>query len=172
MFNRLPRDPMWPVLVLAVSLAAPGCAKDPGAKPSTRANSPATATADAAKAPATEPTSPPVETAEFEPPYPQRQELFQPPRADESVATQTQPREAEVELKGFAHAGELKALLTIDGQLIAVPVGQVVGDLELISIAPPAVTLRRAGRSWVESLRSSKSSQSLSSGDARSGPDA
>ncbi len=169
MFNRRPRNWIEAILTLALGLAVPGCGKAPVAKPAAPASGPETASAKVTPVPTTQTESIGIETAEFEPPYPQRLELFQPPRTDEPAAAQAQPRETEVQLKGFAQAGELKALLRIDGQLTALRVGQVVGSLELVSISPPQVTLRRDGRSWVESLRPSKSS---SGNDRRDGPDA
>jgi hypothetical protein len=154
--NRRLRKWVEGTIALALGLIAPGCAKTPVAKPAAPQSGSASTSASSMPVPPAAPETA-VETAEFQPPYPQRQELFKPPRGDEPAAAQAQPRETVIQLKGFAQAGELKAILRIDGHLTALRVGQAVGTLELVSITPPQVTLRQDGRSWVESLKPPKS---------------
>ncbi len=94
---------------------------------------------------------PPV--VEFKQPFPSREELFQPPEPAETAKPVQASKDENVQLRGFANADGLHVLLAIDGRLTALRVGQSRDDVEVLSIKPPSVVLRRGDRRWVESLR-------------------
>ena len=91
--------------------------------------------------------------AQFKPPFPARQELFLSPEQHEQVAPQdTTTKNSSVQVKGFANADAMHALLVIDGRLTAMRVGESRGGIELLSVKPPRVMLRQDGQSWTETL--------------------
>lgn len=88
----------------------------------------------------------------FQPPFPDRQELFLPPKGRPSTAAVRPSSNSEVLLKGFANPGDLHALLTIDGIVTPLRAGQSRGGIRVLDISPPEVTLRRGNRQWTERL--------------------
>ena len=86
-------------------------------------------------------------------PYPDRVELFQPPRADPSSPHPVPAaRNDDVLLKGFARAGQLRAVLVIDGTVASLAAGETRGGVEVVSIQPPSVILRRGHLRWTQTL--------------------
>ena len=91
--------------------------------------------------------------AQFKPPFPDRQELFLPPDQREQVSAPAAPKKnSSIQVKGFANADGMHALLVIDGRLTAMRVGESRGGIEVLSVKPPRVILRQDGQSWTESL--------------------
>src|SRR5687768_12645524 len=110
----------WPVS-LAVTLA--GCqsadetvtgAKRVSAKVSTSAS----AANSRAKLPAngkTEAKPAPAAVAEFTPPFPERLELFEPPKRTQGTLRRQDQSGESVELKGFVNVDRPRVVLSIDG---------------------------------------------------------
>jgi hypothetical protein len=126
-------------LLLAAS-SVPAIAAEPAAQP------PAKATAGGKPSVATK-----KKEAKFQPPFPQRQELFIPP-APKADAPKRHEVLADVALKGFANVGGLRALIQIGGKTVPLAAGQTLGEITVVSIEPPQVTLQRGRLRWTESL--------------------
>src|SRR5690606_26705442 len=79
---------------------------------------------------------------------------FKPPTLDQATAPQPQQRgdDTAIRLVGFVDRGELKALLSIDGQLQTLAVGDVYNNVSVVAIQPPAVTLKHGKREWETTL--------------------
>jgi len=103
-----------------------------------------------------EETSEIIETApklpEYKPPFPDREELFQPPNFKGLTKSQRDEVRMEVSLKGFAEVDGIKALLTLNGQMVSLAVGENHSGVEVVAIQPPNVTLQRGRVRWTETL--------------------
>ena len=157
MFNRPQRERVLPICVALVFGLTIGC--------SDRSDSVTRSTKEADNSAASNPkesTSEDVRdaaelhasSAQFKPPFPDRQELFLPPEQQETVKPQAARKDSSVKVKGFANADGMHALLVIDGRLTAMRVGESRGGVEVLSVKPPRVVLRQDGQSWTESLSS------------------
>ena len=91
-------------------------------------------------------------SVDIELPYPEREDLFLPPKLVDSRRAATSPDDLTLQLKGFANSDQTRALLMINGRLTPLKAGDAHGEIEVLSIVPPQVTLRRGGRTWIESL--------------------
>ena len=113
-----------------------------------------TAAEPAAKIPATDDIKAkgPSEAATFTPPFPQRDELIQPPNHKGLTKAQRDEVRTEVILKGFVNVDGTKALLSVNGKVAAMAVGDSQFGIEVVSIAPPQVTLQRGRVRWTEAL--------------------
>lgn len=76
--------------------------------------------------------------------------MFQPPSRKHAVKNSNST--SEVLLRGFVNVDRPKALLVVDGRLQALAVGERRGELEVIQIDRPLVTLQRGRVRWTESL--------------------
>ncbi|HZZ73529.1 MAG TPA: hypothetical protein VFE24_14850 [Pirellulales bacterium] len=92
----------------------------------------------------------------FHAPFPQREELFQPPNHKGLTKAQRDEVHTEVILKGFVNVDGTKALLSINGKVASMSAGETQFGVELVSIAPPQVTLQRGRVRWTESLYAGK----------------
>lgn len=102
--------------------------------------------ASAAKPPATE-------QAAWTPPFPNRNDPFQPPRyGRRRPRTDTADAADRVVLMGFANVGEPKALLAIDGVVTPLPEGGEAEGVKVFSIAPPKAVLQRGRTRWTASI--------------------
>src|SRR5262249_15484462 len=63
------------------------------------------------------------DAAEFTPPFPQRDEIFQPPNHKGLTKAQREEVRTEVVLKGFVNVDGTKALLSVNGKVSAMSVG-------------------------------------------------
>ena len=152
MFNRWQRELVSLTLLVGLSI---GCSDRiaPASRTTKRAdNSPAGDATELASGAARDSTASQTETAQFEPPFPDRQELFLPPGPQEPVKPQAVRKDSSIQVKGFANADGMHALLMIDGRLTAMRVGESRGGVEVLSVKPPRVMLRQDGQSWTESL--------------------
>ena len=94
------------------------------------------------------------DTQEFVPPFPERIDLFSPPKVVIPVVTKdAEPAEEQTEdvapqtppalrLLGFVEVEGLKALLTVEGELQVVTIGDSVSGVEIIAVEAPIVTLK------------------------------
>ena len=87
----------------------------------------------------------------FQPPFPNREELFLPPAEKPASATRFKS-DQDVTLMGFANVEGKKALLKIDGIIRPLRAGESRGEVRVLAIDPPRVTLQRGNREWTESL--------------------
>jgi len=89
----------------------------------------------------------------FEPPFPDRVNLFQAPRRrrtnSSELAGQT---ESAVELLGFVNVEGQRVVLSIDGLISPLAEGSEQFGIEVISIKPPTVVLQRGRQRWQASL--------------------
>ena len=107
----------------------------------------------------TEPESAPIDqepveqktAATYQPPYPDRVELFLAPKRDGRRSTRNEQEDA-VELLGFVNVDHQRAVLMINGSVYPVAVGDSQFGVEVISIQPPAVVLQRGRQRWQATL--------------------
>ncbi|NQU20729.1 MAG: hypothetical protein HQ567_05550 [Candidatus Nealsonbacteria bacterium] len=117
-----------------------------------------TPTTAASQATLGDPESSPPATEEeqekpaFEYPFPDRDDLFLPP-AKKQTTSESRPESSEdVVLMGFADVGGARAVLRIDGIVTSLRVGESRGEVRVLAIDPPKVSLQRGKRQWTESL--------------------
>ncbi len=127
----------------------------PVASPKPEATKPAKSQAEAIPSDkAAEPATQPAEethSAAYEPPYPDRENLFLAPKR--SVSNKTHGNlEQSVELLGFANVQGQKVILSINGIVVPMSEGTTQSGIEVISIQPPAVVLQRNRERWQATL--------------------
>jgi hypothetical protein len=98
------------------------------------------------------PTMQPAVVAQFSPPFPDRIEMFEPPKRAESTVRRDEGQGAAVELKGFITVDKPRVVLSIDGVIAPVAEGDEKYGVEVISIQPPAVVLQRGRSRWTATL--------------------
>lgn len=96
--------------------------------------------------------SAPQKPARFEPPFPHRTSLFEPPRGGQSSGRRDEEHGNTIELKGFVDVNGPRAVLSIDGVLSPIPEGGEKYGVQVISIKPPQVVLQRGRSRWTASL--------------------
>jgi hypothetical protein len=92
-----------------------------------------------------------AKTAEFNPPFPER-ELFEPPKGAQSAVRRDEEHGQTVELKGFITVDQPKAILSIDGTISPIPEGGEKYGVKVISIQPPKALLQRGRNRWTATL--------------------
>lgn len=136
-----PPSPVVPPLALGVDAASSVKSMD--------AQSPATtaeqAVAGAAQA-AVEPTAP------YEPPFPNRTDLFVAPKRAGGAAAGPASGDNAVLLMGFVRVDQAKAVLSINGEIAPMAAGESRYGVDVISIAPPNVVLQRGRQRWQTTL--------------------
>jgi hypothetical protein len=95
--------------------------------------------ADAAKEAAAEP---------YTPPFPDRVDLFVPPKRQGGGGQSHDSSERAVELMGFIRVDRPRAILSINGQVSSIAEGETVDGIEVISVQPPSVLLQRGRQRW------------------------
>jgi len=92
-------------------------------------------------------------TGSFEPPFPDRIELFlAPKRQGRGVKKTVDGVENSVELLGFVNVNGQRVVLSIDGLVSPIAVGGIEAGIEVISIQPPSVVLQRGRQRWQVNL--------------------
>jgi hypothetical protein len=100
-----------------------------------------------------QPASPtPDVSAQFSPPFPNRLELFEPPKRAQGAARQSDVEGQSVELKGFVNVDQPRALLAIDGVIAPIAEGGEKYGVQVIAIQPPSVVLQRGRSRWTATL--------------------
>lgn len=85
----------------------------------------------------------------FEPPFPDRSDLFQAPKRQGRGRAQAKGQvESAVELLGFVNVDGQRVALSIDGLVTMAAEGDKQYGIEVISIQPPAVVLQRGRQRW------------------------
>ena len=89
----------------------------------------------------------------FEPPFPDRTNLFQAPkRQGRGSSKSSNQSETAVELLGFVNVNGQRVALSIDGLVTTIAEGGQAYGIEVISIQPPSVFLRRGKQRWQASF--------------------
>ncbi|MEX2317820.1 MAG: hypothetical protein WD669_11750 [Pirellulales bacterium] len=102
--------------------------------------------ADAAPAPAAEVASPTQVVATqpaFTPPFPNRLDLFEPPKRAQGTVRRDEESGATVELKGFINVNGPRVLLSIDNVIAPIAEGEEKYGVKVLSIDAPSVVLQR-----------------------------
>lgn len=100
-----------------------------------------------------EPTTDEPEQLAFEPPFPDRSDLFQAPkRLGKSRTGDKGQQGSAVELLGFVNVGGQRVALSIDGLVTTIAEGGEEYGIEVISIQPPSVVLQRGRQRWQASF--------------------
>lgn len=140
--------------ILAGSIAAAfcilaGCTQPP---PKPAAVDPAAAAPLEKKAPA--PTAAKVWhlPTDFKPPFPERPDMFLPPGQDVLAKSPRQNGAPDVILRGFANLEGAVAILEIGGVMVFLREGDERHGIQVVSVRPPQVTLRRGNQQWSENL--------------------
>jgi hypothetical protein len=97
-------------------------------------------------------TSQRAAAVEFTPPFPERTELFEPPKRAQSTVRRDDESGNTVELKGFINVAGPKAVLSIDGVITPISVGDEKYGVQVISIDGPSVVLQRGRSRWTATL--------------------
>ena len=93
------------------------------------------------------------EALAFEPPFPDRMDLFQAPkRHGRSTSKSSGQSETSVELLGFVDVDGPRVALAIGGLVTTIAEGDQQYGIEVISIQPPAVVLQRGRQRWQASF--------------------
>jgi hypothetical protein len=142
-------------------LLASGCgsAEIPLADPAPVADANAPLATAPPPAPASEPrtpeladsTPPAAEVTQFTPPFPERHDMFAVKQAQGNVRRDDEKGES-VELKGFINVDEPRVILSIDGVISPVPEGGEKYGVQVLSITPPSVVLKRGRDRWTAKL--------------------
>jgi len=89
----------------------------------------------------------------FESPFPERTNLFQAPKRQGRGRSQAGGQsETSVELLGFVNVDGQRVALSIDGLVTTIAEGDEAFGIEVISIQPPSVFLRRGKQRWQASF--------------------
>jgi hypothetical protein len=138
-----PRDlvePTPPAIVATKSEPAPQTGNHPGAK--TLATEPPATPSPTLDAPA----------VAYEPPFPNRTDLFVPPKRAGGAATGQSSGDNAVLLLGFVRVDQPKAVLSINGEIAPMAAGESRFGVDVISISPPNVVLQRGRQRWQTTL--------------------
>jgi len=90
-----------------------------------------------------------VESQPYEPPYPDRVNMFMPPERSNIARDSSQDSRGEnIELLGFVNVDRQRAVLVINGLVVSLAEGGTDHGIEVLSIQPPAVVLQRGRQRW------------------------
>jgi len=90
--------------------------------------------------------------AEYTPPFPDRVDLFVPPKRQGGARAKEGEAEDHVELLGFIRVDRPQVVLSVNGQIAAIPEGDTQLGVEVISIQQPKVVLQRGRQRWQASI--------------------
>jgi hypothetical protein len=96
--------------------------------------------------------TPPAAVAQFTPPFPDRFELFEPPKGAQGTVRREDQSGETVELKGFVNVDRPRVVLSIDGVISPIHEGGEKYGVQVISIQPPSVVLQRGRSRWTATL--------------------
>jgi hypothetical protein len=157
------RNLFHPLLPLAaIFLWTLGCHREVAPAPNETAPTEAAAPTTTATSPEPTPAGPTPSVpdskeaktvaATFTPPFPERLELFEPPKRAQSTIRRDDEHGESVELKGFINVDQPRVILSIDGVVSPVPEGGEKYGVHVISIQPPSVVLQRGRNRWTATL--------------------
>lgn len=164
----LSESPLSNTICLLICLALCSCdmvelpPKTSAVKPATlvatfdnKPNEPAKPETTATATPLSQAEEPAVEEPEqvaYEPPYPDRDNLFLAPKRSAKHKNTPGTIEQSVELLGFANVVGPRVILSINGNVVPIAEGGKELGIEVISIQPPAVVLQRDRERWQATL--------------------
>jgi hypothetical protein len=90
--------------------------------------------------------------AEYKPPFPERVDLFVPPKRQGGMRLKEGETEDAVELLGFVDVDRPQVVLSVNGQVVPIAEGATQYGVEVISIQPPKVVLQRGRQRWQASI--------------------
>jgi hypothetical protein len=90
--------------------------------------------------------------AEYKPPFPDRVDLFVPPKRQGGMRLKEGESEDSVELLGFVDVERPQVVLSVNGQVVPIAEGAAQYGVEVISIQPPKVVLQRGRQRWQASI--------------------
>jgi hypothetical protein len=144
------------LLLLGCHSAASSVTAPPNESAATSGSAPEHAARPAVNSPTPtdEHKNPPADTVakNFAPPFPDRADLFEPPRKSAGVVRRDDEHGETVELKGFVNVNGPQVVLAIDGVISPIPEGGEKYGVQVISIKPPTVVLQRGRSRWTASL--------------------
>lgn len=82
----------------------------------------------------------------YEPPFPERIDMFAAPRRNRALKKNDNEQGEAVELMGFSTLDKPRALLLLNGEVSTLAEGDKVGELEVVSIQPPTKVVLQQGR--------------------------
>jgi hypothetical protein len=94
----------------------------------------------------------PAAVAQFSPPFPNRDDLFEPPERAKGTVRRNEELGESVELKGFINVDRPRVILSIDGVISSLEEGGEKYGVQVISIQPPTVVLQRGRDRWPATL--------------------
>jgi hypothetical protein len=118
-----------------------------------KANPPAGASAAATAAPEGAAPAQAVANQQFTPPFPERLDLFEPPKRAQGAIRRQDESGDTVELKGFINVNGQRVVLSIGGVIAALAEGEEKYGVQVKSIAPPSVVLQRGPSRWTATLQ-------------------
>jgi hypothetical protein len=152
-------QPVEDTLPLAEAPAVTPAVASPAPAPPLNALTEATAKAQAevaalgeAASTANEPEFVAAPPAAYQPPFPDRIDLFVPPKRQGGMVISEGGSEDAVELLGFVRLDQRKVVLSINGHVTPIVEGGTQHGIEVISIQPPKVVLQRGRQRWQASL--------------------
>jgi len=90
---------------------------------------------------------------QYELPFPDRINLFEAPkRQGKGIVKLDGQIETAIELLGFVNVDQQQVVLSVDGLVAALAEGSIQDGIEVISIQPPSVVLKRGKQRWQASL--------------------
>lgn len=103
---------------------------------------------------AEEPTTVKEPKVTFEAPFPERVNLFQAPKRQNTGLAKIKKgnQETSVELLGFVNVDQQRAVLAVNGLVAPIAEGGEHYGIEVISIQPPTVVLQRGRQRWQTTL--------------------
>ncbi len=90
--------------------------------------------------------------ADYQPPFPDRVNLFVAPKRERNNMLSNQDDGESVQLLGFVNVVGHRVVLSIDGVVFPVAEGDTEAGIEVISIQPPMVVLQRGRERWQAAL--------------------
>ncbi len=88
----------------------------------------------------------------YTPPFPDRVDLFTPPKRQGGAAIAKVGGENAVELMGFVRVDRPRAVLAINGEITTMAEGETQFGIEVISVHSPNVVLQRGRQRWQATL--------------------
>jgi hypothetical protein len=96
--------------------------------------------------------APKAAVAQFTPPFPERLEMFEPPKRAQSTVRRNDDDGQSVVLMGFVNVDRPRAILSIDGVISPIHEGGEKYGVQVRVIQPPSVVLQRGRDRWTATL--------------------
>ncbi len=93
-----------------------------------------------------------IAVAQYTPPFPDRLDMFEPPKRAQSAMRRDDEDSESVVLMGFVNVDQPRAILSIDGVIAPIQEGGQKYGVQVRVIQPPTVVLERGRRRWTATL--------------------